>query len=732
MNNKKLIAIILAAVAAISGISVVTLYDIDPNWALLQALSVAMGACILLAIRLFGWPRILSFSPATYLIVCALCIACFLAPPFEGAHRGISLFGHRVFHPSFIAPLAVVFLMAWHQQHKSRTSVVLLSAFLPAIIVMLMPYTSIFTIISCLVCVLAPSVLSARPNAGVRQIVAALATMTLALYFSPVLSGRHRLVDFVSSSWARLVRRHLIEELGKCAWFGYGHGDCYVYTFSPIWGNPHVHSSYVMGLWSMVAIMLLFITLGICFAIAYKRVPTGPRRTIILGCSIVLLLSPLFSFTRLFFAIPGHNYLMPFLSQGGSMAVASFAALGLILSALCDDDVGNAGRNKTQRIVSLNIVLTLLAAFALAIGLTKHPRKPIPWFMQPNYWRSLPKPPPPPLRGRILADDDTVLAYTTNHWTIRIDPRSPMGNTNVWTKPRIAETLAKELNLPYTNLIAHLNNPKNRYILLKETNDERLIEHLKTNAVNWRLILEKFQGRIYPFGESAAHYVGAATYKDSWSDAPTRGMFGIEYTRNADLVDGHDVHIPMLPALQTNLWVLVNRLKVDYQADAAWAVVMTATNRTQRILALTKCPSYDPENFGAFRDREWENAAARFGFDISAFKSYLIPASLTNDTHLVAKRMRRLELHVPTGTNTHVVASALQVARAAAIIAAEDDDRPYCRTAIVQSESSGIFVVALLLQCRERVLVICVRAPKDLNACERWMRMYGERLLKDL
>ena len=339
------------------------------------------------------------------------------------------------------------------------------------------------------------------------------------------------------------------------------------------------------------------------------------------------------------------------------------------------------------------ILLALCAALSLSNRLSRRMPRPV---SAPR----MPTRPPPPMRGHILAADNSVLAYTTNQWEIRIDPQSPMGNTNVWTKPRIATALSKELNLPYTNLIAHLNNPKNRYIFLKETRDADLIDRLSKHAKDWRLVIEKYQGRVYPLGEMAAHYIGAAGFADAfnWKRKPTRGMFGVEYLENAKLVEGQDVRLPLIPTLQTNLWSVVKQLQETHNADAAWGVVLTATNKTPRILAMAKCPSYNPERYGSYREPQWENAPARFTFSLSDFTNSLAP---------------------PISTNTQSFGSALQLARAAAIQAAEGNDIPLRVTSSAPSERPGQDVVALLVRRDKHALVVCVRAPLDAKACER-------------
>ena len=339
------------------------------------------------------------------------------------------------------------------------------------------------------------------------------------------------------------------------------------------------------------------------------------------------------------------------------------------------------------------ILLALCAVLSLSNRLSRRTPRPVPAPRMPTR-------PPPPMRGRILAADNSVLAYTTNQWEIRIDPQSPMGNTNVWTKPRIATALAKELDLPYTNLIAHLNNPKNRYIFLKETRDTYLIDRLSKHAKDWRLVIEKHQGRVYPLGEMAAHYVGAAGKSGTfyWEQRPLRGMFGVEYTQNETLADGQDIRLPLVPSLQTNLWSIVSRLKERYDANAAWAIAVTATNRTACILAMAKCPSYNPERYGSYREPQWENAPARFTFSLSDFTNSLAP---------------------PISTNTQSFGSALQLARAAAIQAAEGNDTPLRVTSVAPSEMPSQDVVALLVRRDECALVICVRAPQDPTACQR-------------
>lgn len=718
MNNRKLITIMFAAVAALVGIGLATFYDIDPKWTLLQGCALAAGICLMLVIQLLGWSRVLALAPAAYLTVGVLCAACFAGPSFEGVHRGLTLFGHRVFYPPYFAPLAVVCMMAWHQDQRSRTSVILASALLLAMIVMAMPYFSLAMIIMAILCVLARPVLASRPNANAKAIVTMLCAGFVVLQLAPVLYGRRTLAEHVFHGQFDFMHKNLIDVLGKCSWFGYGNGDCHTYTFSPIWDNPHVHCAYVMGLWAFVAVLLLFILLGFCFWFAWRRTERGPRRTLILGSSLVLLLPPLCSFAWLVFAFIGRGNIIPFLSMGGSTTLASFAALGVLLAAMRGGTSESmALLNKPRRVFALDVLLALLTVFSLSIGLTRHPPNPIPWFLTPS--PSMPKRPPPVMRGRILAADDSILAYTTNQWQIRIDPQSKMGHTNVWTKPRIAEALSKELGLPYTNLIAHLHNPKNRYILLKETRDGNLVERLSKHAKDWRLVIEKYQGRVYPLGEMAAHYVGAAGKADSfyWEQHPTRGMFGVEYSENETLIEGKDIRLPLIPALQTNLWSVVKRLGTRHNADAAWAVMVTATNRTTRILAMTKCPSYDPEHYGSFREQQWENAPAHFGFELSAFEPHLIPSALTNDARLVTKRLKRLELNPPVGTNMSVSASAFQLARASAIIAAEEDEKPYRVVAVARAERTNQPVVVLLVQHDELALVLCVRAPKNAIAC---------------
>lgn len=339
------------------------------------------------------------------------------------------------------------------------------------------------------------------------------------------------------------------------------------------------------------------------------------------------------------------------------------------------------------------ILLALCAVLSLSNRLSRRTPRPVPAPRMPTR-------PPPPMRGRILAADNSVLAYTTNQWEIRIDPQSPMGNTNVWTKPRIATALAKELDLPYTNLIAHLNNPKNRYIFLKETRDTYLIDRLSKHAKDWQLVIEKHQGRVYPLGEMAAHCVGAAGKSGTfyWEQRPLRGMFGVEYTQNETLADGQDIRLPLVPSLQTNLWSIVSRLKERYDANAAWAIAVTATNRTACILAMAKCPSYNPERYGSYREPQWENAPARFTFSLSDFTNSLAS---------------------PISTNTRAFGSALQLARAVAIQAAEGNDNPLRITSVAPSERPGQDVVALLVRRDKHALVVCVRAPLDAKACER-------------
>ena len=76
-------------------------------------------------------------------------------------------------------------------------------------------------------------------------------------------------------------------------------------------------------------------------------------------------------------------------------------------------------------------------------------------------------------------------------WKISIDPQGHLGCTNLWTDARVAQAIAKKLNLDYGLVSNALSRTDSRYINLKTTSNQDEIAYAKRNKRFCRLVIEK-------------------------------------------------------------------------------------------------------------------------------------------------------------------------------------------------------------------------------------------------
>lgn len=146
--------------------------------------------------------------------------------------------------------------------------------------------------------------------------------------------------------------------------------------FNPPWMGMLGKATLHCGKSMLIALLVLWAaTVGFLVA-ATRQCRTPTRRILILGGSFILIVNMAASVVKLFFNLTFVKYLHPFLTPGGSAAVASFLALGLVIVGLSYRPVVMLRGERRLRVLAASLVVLGLT------GLLCLPRpataKPVP------------------------------------------------------------------------------------------------------------------------------------------------------------------------------------------------------------------------------------------------------------------------------------------------------------------------------------------------------------------
>ena len=164
--------------------------------------------------------------------------------------------------------------------------------------------------------------------------------------------------------------------LDSAYWFGPLIGLETNAPFNPPWMGMLGKAALHCGKSMLIAILILWTaTVGFLVA-ATRQCRTPTRRILILGGSFILIINMAASVVKLFFNLTIVKYLHPFLTPGGSAAVGSFLALGLVIVGLSYRPVVMLRGERRLRLVAAALVVLGLT------GLLRLPRlttdKPVP------------------------------------------------------------------------------------------------------------------------------------------------------------------------------------------------------------------------------------------------------------------------------------------------------------------------------------------------------------------
>ena len=356
-SSRTLIITVLALVAGTLGLGLATQCAISPAGLPRQLCACVLGVGVLLTMIAVDEERLSKYG---YIATIGILLLCWINPSF--------------FRPGHWLPPACVLGLASirHYEEDSWTVEIIAMA---SVIATMSPQHLAAGSISCLTIGLLYGYVVRTQH---RQLKWALAIAlglgpfifrTLAILHTPE-SG----FSLDSLSWP-LARYDRIL-LDSAYWFG-PLIDLQTGTpFNPPWMGMLGKAALHCGKSILIAILILWTaTVGFLVA-ATRQCRTPTRRILILGGSFILIINMAASVVKLFFNLTFIKYLHPFLTPGGSAAVGSFLALGLVIVGLSYRPV--VMRRDERR-------LRILAASLVVLGLTgllclprPEPDKPVP------------------------------------------------------------------------------------------------------------------------------------------------------------------------------------------------------------------------------------------------------------------------------------------------------------------------------------------------------------------
>ena len=575
-----------------------------------------VGLAVFAAAWLVGWKRLLKTAPWLMAVwVVAIAVAQF-SRPVNGAHKWLPIGTIHVNVVTCLMPVVALFL-AWLHEKKWIRPWMEWSA---VAVALLWCWWHV------------------AENGGRQERIIAF------------LSQGDRMPDRV------YMARQLLAAFDVSKWFGDA-GRSLGFLPCPESDGIMSASALMFGKWFPASLVGLFAVVGASLTLLWKRaVDVSKRRfTLLFGLWLIAPTAYCLLHSLAFLPVAGMSPALA--SYGGTAVVMAWFGVGVLAamsrSQLADGTVAANVVSVRPICVAWGIVTgvaVLLIAFAPKRGFWTPGgdlkfAEPRPSDMEFGEFGLVAK------RGRILAADDSALAYTVRKWRFYLDPCVPDA-VRVFDKESITEIAeglgvpAKRLlegyirtdgNIPYRMVCdvaeelgvslkeLHDKNAStdtifkspNRYIFLTEVEDDSPAAKYFDRRHRWLtrcagIIREPVQKRVYPLGEAATATVGFM-HMGAHTDTP-QGAGGLEWVFNKALAgtngvydaklaldervkratsaSGADIRTTIVPATQKAVSGFLAAACATNGAESAFALVMKVPSG--EIAAMASWPTFDP------------------------------------------------------------------------------------------------------------------------------------------
>ena len=491
------------------------------------------------------------------------------------------------------------------------------------------------------------------------------AAATWAVWYVAGNGGRmERLVAFFNpGNWMQdrvYMSRQLLAAFDVSKWFGDA-GRSLGFLPCPESDGMMSASALMFGKWFPASLVGLFAVVGTSLTLLCKgAVEVSKRRfTLLFGLWMIAPAAYCLLHSLAFLPVAGMSPALA--SYGGTAVVMAWGGGGVLAAAFgCDkthlfqDGDYEGGTRSCASAACIWCAVVGVAVLLIAIA----PKRE---FWTPGGDLKFAEPRPSDMefgefglmakRGRILAADDSPLAYTVRKWRFNLDPCVP-NVAHVFDKEGLSE-IADGLDIPVRRLLEgyirtdgnipyrlvckvadefgvslkelHDKSARadtifkspNRYIFLTEVEDGSPAAEYFNRRHRWLtryagIIREPVQKRVYPLGETATAVVGFM-HGGAHTDTP-QGAGGLEWAFNKALVGtngvydaklalherlkratpalGADVRITIAPGAQKAVAGLLAAACATNGAESAFALVMKVPSG--EIAAMASWPTFDP------------------------------------------------------------------------------------------------------------------------------------------
>lgn len=254
----------------------------------------------------------------------------------------------------------------------------------------------------------------------------------------------------------------------------------------------------------------------------------------------------------------------------------------------------------------------------------------------------------PAYRGMILDRNGQPLAISTPVASVWIDPKTFIST------PADLSKLSLILNIPKSEILAHLKNEKNKeFIYIKRDIDPDLGDTVKNLGIAGVYIQHEYK-RFYPEGEVTSHVLGFTNVDDN-------GQEGLELAYN-QLLEGapgekrvlqdryghivQDIDVLRQPRSGQNLVLSIDR-RIQFfaykelssgiqQFKATSGSVVVLDVNTGEILAMVNWPSFNPNNRAGQDEGQYRNRAVTDTLEPgSTIKPFSMASALTTGKYQV-------------------------------------------------------------------------------------------------